>query len=60
MFEWGMVEYIYLPLLKYFGSAFFAAAKVVPNPTNAEIPAIEARKAPAKMIMVYMRSHSKT
>lgn len=38
----------YLPLLKYFGSDFLAAANVAPNPTNADIPATAAKKAPPK------------
>lgn len=42
-----------LPLLKYFGSLFFAAANVAPNPTNAEIPATDAKNAPAA-IMKYI------
>lgn len=41
------------PLLKYFGSLFFAAANVAPNPTKAEIPATDARNAPAA-IMKYI------
>lgn len=44
-----------LPLLKYFGSLFFAAANVAPNPTNAEIPATDARNAPAAIMKyIYM------
>lgn len=36
------------PLLKKAGSFFFTEATVVPKPTNADIPATEARKIPAE------------
>lgn len=52
-----------LPLLKNFGSAFFAADKVVPNPTTAEIPATDAKNAPAVtniIIIFYLTKVIKT
>lgn len=38
-----------IPLLKYFGSVFFAAERVALKPTTADMPATEAKKAPAEI-----------
>jgi hypothetical protein len=40
-------------LLKKAGSFFFTEAMVVPKPTNADIPATEARKIPAEKSILF-------
>lgn len=42
-----------IPLLKKAGSFFFTEAMVVPKPTNADIPATEARKIPAEKSILF-------